>query len=194
MYVHKYRSYEEYVKEQIKGNKANATGQWGKQDEIKYLSQYLLKNFKNIKKGICHGTKQGNEQKWFSEFTGAHVIGTEISDVAEKYANTVRWDFNEVKPEWINDFDFVYSNAFDHTYDPVKCLKSWMSCVNKTGCCIIEWTFAHTEKYTSRIDPFGATHEEYSKLIVDCGFKEKDNLKYISADSMEKYYFVIVHK
>jgi hypothetical protein len=194
MYIYKYLNYEEYVMAQIAGNKANANGQWGKQDEIKYLSQYLLENFKNIKKGICHGTKQGNEQKWFSEFTGAYIIGTEISDVAEQYPNTIRWDFNKVKEEWIDNIDFIYSNAFDHTYDPVKCLKAWMSCVKKDGCCIIEWTFAHTEKHTSKVDPFGATDEEYNKLIVDCGFEVKDKLKYVSSDNIEKYYFVIIHK
>ena len=26
--------------------------------------------------------------------------------------------FPEVKPEWIGKADFIYSNSFDHSYDP----------------------------------------------------------------------------
>ncbi|MBK6621188.1 MAG: hypothetical protein IPG32_10020 [Saprospirales bacterium] len=46
------------------------------------------------------------------------VIGTEISDSASKFSHTIEWDFHEVKPEWIGRADFIYSNSFDHSYDP----------------------------------------------------------------------------
>ena len=71
----------------------------------------------------CHGTRQGFEQKWFSKNLECKVIGTEISDNANDYKNTIEWDFHNVKKEWIGSVDFIYSNALDHSYDPNKCLK-----------------------------------------------------------------------
>jgi len=197
MKIHTYKNYEEYVDYQTKGNKADALGQWCKRDEIKFLSDYLLKDFGGyfeLKRGICHGTKQGNEQRWFKEFTGAAVLGTEISDTAEQYPNTIQWDFHTVKSEWIDSIDFIYSNALDHSYDPQGCLKSWMSCIKKTGCCILEWTLCHTIEHSSMIDPFGATREEYEKLIIDCGYKVKEILKYKSNECChDKIFFIVTH-
>lgn len=191
MKIHQYKNYEEYVYYQKKGNKDKSDGQWAKKDEIRFLSDYLQRILGNVETGICHGTRQGNEQKWFSEFTGAKVIGTEISDTAEKYPNTIQWDFHDVKPEWLDAMDFVYSNALDHSYDPIKCLKAWASCLKDTGLCILEWTIAHTAKYTSMIDPFGATFDEYKKLIADCGLKLDTILNYKSPGSIEKTFFII---
>ena len=133
MKLHTYKTHKEYVDIQIRGNKANSCGQWCEEKEIAFLSDYLLKNYNDVKLGICHGSKQGNEQKWFSQYTNAHVIGTDITDIAETYPNTICWDFHNVKPEWISNIDFIYSNAFDHTPYPNDCLKAWMSCVKNNG-------------------------------------------------------------
>ena len=67
-------------------------------------------------------------------------MGTEISDNANEYDNTIEWDFHNVKKEWIASVDFIYSNALDHSYDPNKCLNAWMSCIREDGLCIIEHT------------------------------------------------------
>ena len=192
MKLYKYKTYENYVKHQIKGNKADPNGQWCEEEEIKFLSEYLLKHY-NIKFGICHGSKQGNEQKWFSEYTGAEVIGTDITDVVEKYPNTIRWDFHNTKPEWIDGVDFIYSNAFDHSCKPKDCLKTWMSCVKKNGCCILEWSTGHREEATSLIDPFGASLEECKSLIEECGFIVKDMLKMSTKLRGEKTFLIIKH-
>jgi hypothetical protein len=45
---------------------------------------------------------------------------------------------SEVKPEWVGAVDFIYSNSFDHTYDPQKCLDAWVSCLTRCGVCVIE--------------------------------------------------------
>lgn len=195
MKIHTYTNYDEYVACQTQGNKPNPDGQWAKKDEIQFLSGYLSKNFREAKRGMCHGSKQGNEQRWFKEFTGAGVIGTEISDSAGQYPNTIQWDFHNAKTEWIGSIDFIYSNALDHSYKPQECLKTWMSCVKPTGCCILEWTACHTVDHASKIDPFGATDDEYKKMILDCGFKIKDILKYTTTDNpmYEKTFFIITH-
>jgi len=193
MKIHKYKSYKHYVNTQIAGNKANADGQWCDEREIEFLSNYLLKNYRDIKFAICHGCKQGNEQKWFGKHTKAKVIGTDITDVAERYPNTICWDFHEVKPEWVDNVDFIYSNAFDHSYDPKKCLKAWMSCVKKTGCCIIEWSIASLVEHSNMTDPFGATLEEYETLIKECGFVVKDKPQMSTKLRGIKTFLIIEH-
>lgn len=192
MDLHKYKTYQEYVNKQIKGNKNNPDGQWCEEDEIEFLSKYLLSHYDDIQFGICHGCKQGNEQAWFRKHTGAEVIGTDITDVAEKYPHTICWDFNKVKSEWEDNTDFIYSNAFDHTYDPEKCLNAWMSCIRKNGCCIIEWSPADTR--SNDIDPFGATLEEYESLIDVCGFVVKDQLEFPTELRGVKTFLVIGHE
>jgi hypothetical protein len=193
MKLHKYKTYQEYIDIQIRGNKANPDGQWCEEKEIEFLSNYLLKNYNDIKFGICHGCKQGNEQKWFNKYTKAHVIGTDITDIAEIYPNTICWDFHDVKPEWISNVDFIYSNAFDHSPYPHNCLKAWMSCVKNRGCCILEWSTGHSAAASSKLDPFGASLEEYQDLIVECGFLTKDILKIPTELRGEKTFLIIGH-
>ena len=95
------------------------------------------------------------------------VIGTEISSTATTFPHTIEWDFHNTKKEWLNKVDFIYSNSFDHSFDPEKCLNTWMSCLNEKGLCIIEWAWPDSDKYSGTArDPFGATLEEYRKLIT----------------------------
>jgi len=119
-----------------------------------------------VEKGICHGTRRGQEQKWFSEKLNADVFGTEISDTACSFPKTLQWDFHEVKEEWLGQFDFIYSNSFDHSYDPQKCLNSWMSCLKSGGLCIIEHSSLHTPKGVTELDPFGVSLEYFPYLVL----------------------------
>ena len=159
--LHKYTKadgsfdYLKYKKIQIDGNKKKIDKIWVQEENIMFLSDYIQKNVSNLKFGLCHGTRRGREQEWFQKFLDIDVLGTEISDNALEFPNTIQWDFHEVKPEWIGKVDFIYSNSFDHSYDPKKCLDNWMSCISKGGVCIIEHTSLH-EKATE-LDPFGAS-------------------------------------
>lgn len=120
--LYKYRDYEEYKQAQIDGNLRKLDCIWASMDNIVMLSNYLKTNIPDLKFGICHGTRRGEEQKLFRELLGVEVIGTEISHTATQFPNTIEWDFHNVKDEWINNVDFIYSNSFDHSYDPEKCL------------------------------------------------------------------------
>ena len=49
------------------------------------------------------------------------VIGTEIaSDAENRFPNTIEWDFHNVKDEWLNNVDFIYSNSFDQQIVPLQ--------------------------------------------------------------------------
>ncbi len=119
--------------------------------------------------GLCHGTRRGLEQKWFEERLGCEVLGTEISDTAVDFPRTIRWDFHETRPEWLGAADFVYSNSFDHSYDPEKALNAWMSCLRPGGVCLIEHTQKSEPEAVTRTDPFGARLTLMPWLVLQWG-------------------------
>lgn len=148
--------YEKYRRIQEAGNKEKIDGIWVDEENVAFLSKYITSLLETPRFGICHGTRRGKEQEWFRKYIGCEVIGTEISDTAESFPHTICWDFHTVKPEWVNSVDFIYSNSFDHAYDPEKCMNSWISCLKKGGICIIEHSSLHETRYANELDPFGA--------------------------------------
>lgn len=171
--IYEYKSHGDYVRSQVRGNRRKLRKVFAIRENIKVIAGFLTKNVIPLKFGICHGTRRGMEQKWFRELLGIDVIGTEIAQTAEQFDYTIQWDFHDVKLEWIDTVDFIYSNSFDHSYIPEVCLDRWMSCVRRTGVCIIEWT--HWDVGSTRTDPFGASLNEYREMF---------NQKYVVADEL----------
>jgi hypothetical protein len=152
----KYPGYDKYIEAQIKTTTMKMEGNivpWVKKQNIQFLSEFLKKTRGDIAKGICHGTRTGEEQKYFRVFLKADVIGTEICEKATSVPNTVIWDFNKEKPDWIGKFDFVYSNSFDHSYKPSETLKIWMGQLKPTGVIILEYTTKHNKPLPTISDP-----------------------------------------
>ena len=180
MELYEFDSYEEYKDRQIRGfrEKLEAHGAelFSGSDAIieALLASYIFEYNPSVSFGLCHGTRFGHEQKYFtrafkSRGSTVKVLGTEIApEAAEKYPNTISWDFHNVKDEWLNNVDFIYSNSFDHSCKPKECLDAWMSCLNNNGLCIIEWKDGDDSITSGGIDPFGASLEEYASL-----FREK---------------------
>ena len=192
--LYRYKNYSHYKKVQVEGNIKKINQSWVVEKNIKYLSSFLKNEVPNLKFGICHGTRRGKEQEWFSKYLSINVIGTEISPTATQFPNTIQWDFHDVKPEWINNIDFIYSNSFDHSYKPKECLDAWMSCIKKSGMLILEWTTGHIG--VDELDPFGATLDAYKILITE-KYKIKKILKAPSNRLWKlhnRYYFIISHK
>jgi hypothetical protein len=84
------------------------------------------------------------------------VLGTEISDTASDFPDTVQWDFHDENPEWVEKFSFVYSNSLDQAFDPKKALSTWVRQLDSSGVLFIEHTMAHSASGASEMDPFGA--------------------------------------
>ena len=161
--------YERYRQIQTEGNRLKIGLVWAVEENIAFLSRYIVDTIGAPRFGICHGTRRGKEQEWFSRYLGCDVIGTEISDTADQFPRTIRWDFHEAKPEWQDAADFIYSNSFDHSYDPPKCLSTWMSCVRKGGLCFLEHSSLHGPSAVSELDPFGADIVQMPYLITMWG-------------------------
>lgn len=146
--------YSQYKMVQVKANKNKINCVWVQEENIEFLSGYIKDRISDIRLGLCHGTRQGLEQKWFKEKLSCEMIGTEISDTAINYPNTIQWDFHDVKPEWISSVDFIYSNSLDHSYNPEKCLNAWVSCLTDDGIIILEHSVDDVK--SKETDPFGA--------------------------------------
>lgn len=142
----KFVSYQKYVNAQTANNKYKLQLKpglhWITEQEMKILLAYIKKNIPQAKFGICHGVRNGWEVGKLRKL-GIEVIGTEISDTASQFKNVIQWDFHNVKPEWLNKTDFIYSNALDHSYNPEHCIRQWLKCLTPNGLCFIEWTSSH---------------------------------------------------
>ncbi len=168
MKIWNYNSYEEYQLAQIRGNKVKITNSFVDPISIDMICNYVAK-IQTPKFILCHGTRRGIEQQHFKESFGklnidVDVLGTEISPTAVEFSNTIQWDFHDVKEEWISNVDIVYSNSIDHSYKPHDCLKAWMSCLNETGVCILEFSTI-CNSICDPIDPFSCTIEEFTEFV-----------------------------
>ena len=180
--------YEKYRKAQVDGNHTKIDNNWTYKPAIEMLSGYIVAKIGIPKFGICHGTRRGNEQLWFRQFLGmdVEVIGTEISDTAKQFPYTVQHDFHEQRLEWIGKADFVYSNSWDHTYDPNKAFHVWMESLRPGGIMLIEHSMGHLPEYTSEMDPFGVTFRELVEFIDNVGAG-----KFSVIDKIESFEFAV---
>ena len=165
MKIFKYKNYEEYISIQTDANLKKINKVWVKKNTIELIAmQYGIA--KNI---LCHGTRNAAEQKFFKEiFENAYVIGTEISYTAKDFPMTIQHDFDEEKKEFLNKFDIIYSNSFDHSYDPIKSLGTWKNQLNKNGAIFIE---NMTGQASRAWDPLSLSEGDLEALMKKVGLK-----------------------
>ena len=103
---------------------------------------------------------------YFKKYLGKkiRIVGTELSHTAKNYPNTIQWDFHKIKKKWLSSFDFIYSNALDHSYNPDLCIRNWVSCLTEKGLCVIEWNRNNAENNST--DPFGASLGGLKAIIM----------------------------
>ena len=167
--IHKYKNYEEYKATQIFYNKKKINNIWADEFNLTKIADFLKKNInkKNIK-GICHGSRNGFEQDFFNRnILNSKVFGTDISDTAINYKDSIVWDFHKTKEEWIDNFDFVYSNSLDQSFDPRTALTNWIQQINKNGYVIVEHTDQHSVRASAKMDPFGVEPNFFPYLITE---------------------------
>lgn len=171
MKIYEYKDHDEYVAIQTDANKRKL------KRNHSFVKKETMKLIKSIhpeaKTILCHGTRNGAEQLYFKEFyPDAEIIGTEISDTASQFPMTVQHDFHEEKEEWINYFDIVYSNSWDHSYDPDKSLLAWRNQMRRGfGRLYIDHAYNPMNNQSSAVDPLEIYHEEIEELIFKHGMR-----------------------
>ena len=160
-YQHDYASggYEEYRAEQIAGNRwhqDNHTEAWADPRTLSAIADDLEAHGLGLT-GCCHGARTGYEVEWLRERLGGDIIGTDIADTATQFPNMEVWDFHDDNPDWRGRFEFVYTNALDHAFEPARALKTWAAQIVPRGRIYIEHTFVgHEVVAANATDPFGA--------------------------------------
>jgi hypothetical protein len=161
--------YDLYVSSQVRANKKKIEWQWTTQPAIKFIAKNTVRVLgEKPKYGICHGTRRGLEQAWFEKaIPGCDVIGTEISDTAKDFPKTIEWDFHKPKSEWLDHFDFVYSNSWDHSFDPYILFNTWMGQLRWGGVMVLEHT--RSQWKVNQSDPLGMTIKQLTQLLEAIG-------------------------
>lgn len=176
MKIFKYKNYKHYTYCQKKAFERKFKNVWANEDNIKFISEYIKNYYKGICNGICHGVRQGHEVLWFKKYLGCDVIGTDIGNSKEDYI--IQHDFNKCNPEFLNKFDFIYSNSFDHAFDPEKTFNIWLDQLKIGGYIILEYDRRqeHTGEISmnvNKVDPVSIRFDELQKLVLQWN----DNVK-----------------
>lgn len=150
-----FETYDDYRAAQIETNHAKAENVWVSDRELMLLADYVRRNIKDARRGVCHGVRTGYEVERLRELLEIDVIGTEIAD--SDAPHVVRCDYHDRRDEWIGAFDFVYSNSWDHSYDPDLMLERWLESLTPAGRLFLEWTPYHEPASVGGADCFGAT-------------------------------------
>ena len=97
----------------------------------------------------------------------------------------VEHDFHEQKKEWLNHFDFVYSNSLDQSYDPKKALQVWFDQIKKGGYIFIELSKNHNVKSSGEMDPFGVEINYFPYLLIEW-FGNKITIEIIQTEKLNQ--------
>jgi len=167
--IFKYKNYTEYKETQIYFNKQKIDKVWADENTLKIIRDYLELNINSKKiEGLCHGSRNGFEQNFFNkENNKFKVLGTDISETALNYENSIVHDFHDEKKEWINNFDFIYSNSLDQSYDPQKALDVWLKQIKKDRFIILEHSDQHGVLSSGKMDPFGVEANFFPYLLTE---------------------------
>lgn len=176
MELFKYKDYDDYVKHQTAGNKLKLRSHSGVGPEV--IAE-IKKRIPFVSHILCHGTRAGWEQKHFKAAYGdsTYVMGTEISETATEFPDTVQWDFSKQKDEWVGKYDIVFSNSFDHSITPEETLHTWMAQLAPQGSLIMELHLARDGWKPTKTDPLSYVRSDIVELVDRLGYKIIDEWK-----------------
>ena len=87
----------------------------------------------------------------YSKLSDESCVGVEINALVGR-SDIWTGSFDELPEQWAQKFGVVFSNAFDHSFDPFKTAKSWCSVVRPGGYMIIQFPERQTP---GPLDPVG---------------------------------------
>lgn len=167
-YLHQYDSYEEYKRVQEFHNRRKIDRIWADAVTLERVARIVLERFETPPLlGLCHGTRNGFEQKYLNQLgVGIRAIGTDISETAKSFPNSLQWDFHDPNPSWVGRFDFIYTNSLDQSWQPKQALEVWLEQVKEKGVVIVEHTDSHGPRGASEMDPFGVVPEVFPYVLT----------------------------
>ena len=168
----KFGDYTAYRERQVEANRLKFDNVFAEDEELERIAENFSAAFPDAKFGLCHGVRNGYEVRKLRGLLQLDIRGTDISDTARDIEHCMVWDMHETKPEWIGAVDFIYSNSWDHTYDPSLLFSRWAACLSKRGRAYITWTHLHSDTGVtedSQYDSFGCSLGELISIVQQCG-------------------------
>ena len=164
-----FRDYDEYKQVQAAANELKFHNVFAEDPELRRIASHFSARVKNARTGLCHGVRNGYEVRVFRRMLpGVDIIGTDIAETAAKVPHSIVWDMHDVKPEWRSAVDFMYSNSWDHTYDPEKLFANWSECLSENGRLYLPYNDLQSERgvtETTKIDVFGCSVDELIAIV-----------------------------
>jgi hypothetical protein len=165
----KFGTYDEYKRIQVEANRLKFANVLAEDDELRRIAETFVSSGAGGRKGLCHGVRNGYEVQMLRRLLpSVDIVGTDISDTAATVPNCIVWDMHEVKPEWNGAIDFIYSNSWDHTYDPQLLFSRWAGCLSPGGRMFLSYTELHSEKGATedtKFDAFGCGLDELIGIL-----------------------------
>lgn len=161
-----YGDHEEYRQAQINANKLKFRNVFAENEELRRIA---LDFANNGGRGLCHGVRNGYEVRFLRDhLPDLNLVGTDISPTVTDVPNCILWDMHEAKDEWRGNIDFIYSNSWDHTYDPDKLFGTWASCLSPNGRMYIAYTAKHSEEGVTEASKYDAFGCSLGELVTIC--------------------------
>jgi|688.fasta_scaffold503018_1 hypothetical protein len=162
-----YEDYDEYRATQVKWNVIKLERVWADSQVLGVVTERVINSLgKDGLFGLCHGSRNGFEQGFLGERLGGTILGTDISETASQFPNSVVHDFHEVRADWLGKADFIYSNSLDQSWNPKEALKVWVEQLRIGGLLFIEMSEGHSPRHASKMDPFGVNPEYFAYLLT----------------------------
>jgi hypothetical protein len=169
MKILSFESYDEYRRIQSAASSVKHGQVYAEDPELKRIAAHFRSLGFESGRGLCHGVRNGYEvRKLRALLPGVDIIGTDISETAATITHCISWDMHEIKPEWVRAIDFIYSNSWDHTYDPNLLFTRWSESLSPRGRLYLSYTDLHSERgvtETTKIDAFGCSLDELIRLL-----------------------------
>lgn len=161
--------YDLYRQVQEEGNRRKIDQVWVNEDAIRRLAHAALARGP-VRRVLCHGTRNGAEQRFFqAAIPGVEVLGTEISSTATDFPDTIQWDFHDLKDDWVGAWDLLYSNSWDHAFDPERLFTNWIASLRPGGVMGLEHSDQHSPVSVTPLDPFGIGYDALIALVTRGG-------------------------
>lgn len=173
----KFGDYATYRARQVEANKLKFANVFAEDEELERIATSFAAAFPDAKFGLCHGVRNGYEVRKLRSLLPFDIQGTDISETAASIEHCMVWDMHEAKPEWIGRVDFMYSNSWDHTYDPLLLFSRWAECLSARGRLYITWTHLHAEAAVTddtQYDTFGCSLNEIVLILQRSGLALED--------------------
>jgi hypothetical protein len=165
-----FNDYAEYRTVQVAANNLKFRSIWVEDAELLRIADYVRRHQPDAKRGICHGVRNGYEvRRLRALLRGVDLIGTDIADSAANLPHCRTWDMHEVDPAWVGAMDVMYSNSWDHSYNPGLLFKRWSRCLSPEGRLFLSYTEWHSERgvsVTSKVDVFGCSCDELLRVVL----------------------------